>query len=102
MAAVLTGLATLPLAFMSRLTGFLSHPLSVDFLDLFFAFFWLAIMAELAAYTDVSSPTGLTYYSGTTYGQTGAAYRTYAGTIGRLERAWACGAAAAAFAGLEL
>lgn len=101
-AAVSTILATLPLVFLSRLPGVFGHPLSICLVDLFFALFWLATMAELAAYSDVTAPSDVTYYTGSNYGQTDAAYARYAGTINRLKRAWACGAAAAALAGLEL
>ena len=98
-AAILTILATLPLAFLHSLPGTFSHPLAAGIVDLFFALFWLAIMAELAAYSDVSAPTDATYYRDATYGQ---AYVTYTGTIHRLKTGWACGAAAAAFSAVEL
>jgi hypothetical protein len=103
-AAILTILATIPLAFLSRLPGLSSHPLSAGSVDLFFVLFWLAIMAELAAYSDVAAPRSLSYYTGGFDQQTdgSAAYAAYNGTISKLKTAWACGAAAAAFAGLEL
>lgn len=71
---------------------------------MFFALLWLAIMAELAAYSDVAAPRSLTYYTGGFDQQTNgnAAYAAYNGTISKLKTAWACGAAAAAFSGLEL
>ncbi|KAI4720023.1 hypothetical protein E4T48_03632 [Aureobasidium sp. EXF-10727] len=102
-AAVLTVLVTIPLAFLPRLPGLFAHPLSAALVDLFFALFWLAIMAELAAYSDVAAPRDFTYYTGGLGQQTdgNAAYDAYSGTINRLKTAWACGAAAAAFAGLE-
>ena len=99
-------LSVLLLAFfiLSRLPGLFAHPLSAGLVDLFFALFWLAIMAELAAYSDVAAPRDFTYYTGGLGQQTdsNAAYAAYSGTINRLKAAWACGAAAAAFAGLEL
>ncbi|KAG9544323.1 hypothetical protein KCU71_g17632, partial [Aureobasidium melanogenum] len=102
-AAILTVLATIPLAFLSRLPGLFAHPLSAGLIDLFFTLFWLAIMAELAAYSDVAAPRDYTYYTGGLGQQTdsNAAYAIYSGAINRLKTAWACGAAAAAFAGLE-
>jgi hypothetical protein len=103
-AAILTILATILLAFISRLPGLSSRRLSAGSIDLFFALFWLAIMAELAAYSDVAAPRSLTYYTGGFDQQTdgNAAYAAYNGTISKLKTAWACGAAAAAFAGVEL
>jgi hypothetical protein len=103
-AAILTILATILLAFLSHLPGLSSHRLSAGSVDLFFALFWLAIMAELAAYSDVAAPRSLSYYTGGFDQQTdgNAAYAAYNGTISKLKTAWACGAAAAAFAGLEL
>jgi hypothetical protein len=97
-------LATIPLAFMSRLPGLASHRPYAGLVDLFFALFWLAIMAELAAYSDVAAPRSLTYYTGGPDQQPdgNAAYAVYNGTISKLKTAWACGAAAAAFAGVEL
>ncbi|KAI5271492.1 hypothetical protein E4T47_05199 [Aureobasidium subglaciale] len=102
-AAILTILATIPLAFLSRVPGFSSHPLSAVLIDLSFALFWLAIMAELAAYSDVTRPRDLTYYTGRVGQQvnSNAAYAAYSDTLNRLRRAWSCGAAAAAFAGIE-
>ncbi|KEQ78154.1 hypothetical protein M436DRAFT_69301 [Aureobasidium namibiae CBS 147.97] len=103
-AAILTILATIPLAFLSRPPGLSSHRLSAGSVDLFFALFWLAIMAELAAYSDVAAPRSLSYYTGGFDQQTNgnAEYAAYNGTISKLKTAWACGAAAAAFAGVEL
>ncbi|KEQ90868.1 hypothetical protein AUEXF2481DRAFT_44601 [Aureobasidium subglaciale EXF-2481] len=106
-AAILTILATIPLAFLPRLPVLSSHPLSAVLIDLFFALFWLAIMAELAAYSDVTRPRDLTYYTGRLSQQVNsnaayAAYAAYSETLHRLRRAWSCGAAAAAFAGIEL
>ncbi|KAG9833379.1 hypothetical protein KCU98_g5990, partial [Aureobasidium melanogenum] len=102
-AAILTVLTTIPLAFLPRLPGLFAHPLSAGLVDLFFTLFWLAIMAELAAYSDVAAPRDYTYYTGGLGQQTdgNAAYAIYSGAINRLKTAWACGAAAAAFAGLE-
>ncbi|KAI5251490.1 hypothetical protein E4T42_04155 [Aureobasidium subglaciale] len=105
-AAILTILATIPLAFLPRLPVLSSHPLSAVLIDLFFALFWLAIMAELAAYSDVTRPRDLTYYTGRLSQQVNsnaayAAYAAYSETLHRLRRAWSCGAAAAAFAGIE-
>jgi hypothetical protein len=102
-AAILTILATIPLAFLSRLPGLASHHPYAGLVDLFFALFWLAIMAELAAYSDIAAPRSLTYYTGGTDQQPdgNAAYAVYNGTISKLKTAWACGAAAAAFAGVE-
>lgn len=103
-AAILTILATIPLAFLSRLPDLASHRFSAGLVDLFFALFWLAIMAELAAYSDIAAPRSLTYYTGGADQQPdgNAAYAVYNGTISKLKTAWACGAAAAAFAGVEL
>ncbi|KAK6004933.1 hypothetical protein QM012_007712 [Aureobasidium pullulans] len=102
-AAILTVLATISLAFLPRLPGLFAHPLSAGLVDLFFALFWLAIMAELAAYSGVAAPRDYTYYTGGLGQQTdgNAAYAIYSGAINRLKTAWACGAAAAAFSGLE-
>ncbi|THY20318.1 hypothetical protein D6D01_06807 [Aureobasidium pullulans] len=101
-AAILTMLVTIPLAFLSRISGLATHPLHAGLVDLFFTLFWLAVMAELAAYSDVASPKDVTYYSGGFDNlPTGGAYAAYSDAIGRLRRAWACGAAAAAFAGVE-
>jgi hypothetical protein len=88
---------------MSRLPGLASHRPYAGLVDLFFALFWLAIMAELAAYSDVAAPRSLTYYTGSADQQPdgNAAYAVYNGTIRKLKTAWACGAAAAAFAGVE-
>jgi hypothetical protein len=72
--------------------------------DVVFGLFWLAVMAELAAYSDVSSPKDVGYYTTGPYGQSQQSSESnvaYDGIIGRLRRAWACGAAGAAFAGVE-
>ena len=59
-------LATIPLAFLSRIPGLATHPLHAGLVDLFFALFWLAIMAELAAYSDVAAPKDVTIQVGST------------------------------------
>lgn len=104
MAAILTVLATIPLAILPRLPGPFTRPVSAGLVDLFFTLFWLAIMAALAAYSDVAAPRDYTYYTGGLGQQTdgNAAYAEYSSAIHKLKTAWACGAAAAAFAGLEL
>ncbi|KAI5205153.1 hypothetical protein E4T39_03231 [Aureobasidium subglaciale] len=102
-AAILTILATIPLASLSRPPGLSLHPLSAVLVDLFFALFWLAVMAEVAAYSDVTRPRDSTYYTDRLGQQfnSNAAYAAYSDTLNRLRRAWACGAAATAFAGIE-